>query len=157
MKSRIISLLTVAALFAGTSIAQKPTTTSDPQSKQAQAKQTFKELQDLMVRLATTLAKTEPDNARTLQLGTRLSQEKQIEADMNKALELMRERNWDGALELMRDVRSNLSKLLNFSGHFGNPAVLDHVPYRHLLEKRQCRLKPFRFVFSSDSFPITPI
>jgi myosin heavy subunit len=137
MKSWTIGISLLSILLAAPGRAQDPSRPDAPEAatKQAHARQSFRELQDLMTRLATMLAKTEPENAKTLHLGKRYAQEMQIERDMDQVLELMKDENWSAALDQMVKIKENLNKLLNL--------LLDRdVDLKELLEE-MARLAEF--------------
>src|SRR5882672_9561720 len=84
-----------------------------PTSKQELARQKFKELDERMQKLQTVLAKSNPEESKVLKVGTQWVQEAKIHDDMAKIRTMLDGERWDEALEQMKVVRANLTKLLD--------------------------------------------
>ncbi|MHC4920139.1 MAG: hypothetical protein ACYTKC_11125 [Planctomycetota bacterium] len=81
-------------------------------SKQEQAKLAFAKLTDRMQKLQVTLAATDPDKARLLGYATKFIEVKGINQKMADIKTLLKEENWDDALEGCHKVIKDLDKLI---------------------------------------------
>ncbi len=106
---KLASLSLLASLLASGLPAQQ-----DPVvSKQEQAKLAFAKLTDRMQKLQVTLAATDPDKARLVGYANKFIEVKGINQQMADIKELLKEENWDDALEGCRKVVDDLDKLIN--------------------------------------------
>jgi myosin heavy subunit len=96
----------------GSLAAQDPTT---PLSRQQLANQKFDELTESMQRVRTLLAKSDPDDpdGKLIDTATLFVQERKIREAMEIAGMMLREEEWDDALDKMKGVRSDLKQLLD--------------------------------------------
>ena len=81
-------------------------------SKQELARTKFKELQDRMEKLHATLTKEKSDDATVLNRGLTFVQEAKIRESLDKVKAQLDAEEWDQALEGMKTVREDLTKLL---------------------------------------------
>lgn len=110
---RLLSLALLAAFAAvlplsGHALAQDPPVAS----KQQLALEKFRALNDRMRKLQAVLANTAPEDSRLLDAGNRFIQEKRIHEQMATVKQKLDGEHWDQALEDMKVVRQDLTRLL---------------------------------------------
>ena len=85
----------------------------DPAKLQEKARLKFEELHERMQKLQVLLASTEPESAKTLEVGNRHIQESQLHEAMREVKKLIDGEQWDAALTKMDGVRKDLNSLLD--------------------------------------------